>query len=552
MQLSKDNRLIYVWYGCNALILLTLFFCINTSIELRDEGYYLQGYLRNQPIFFNHSGFHFIVRLLPYSDDIFMARLYRIILHLAAGTTLAWSIHKYVLKHIPFSHLAAYAVLGNFLSYLFSPLSISYNSLNLIFLQLLFAVYLSFRAISFSTSKRLYIPLLVFGVLLGMQAYNKLTSAAFVTMMICADQLLLRYTKKIQLLSIVAIIGVVSLITFIGWIYFTFGKNFLTGLQLGNKSYSPFDDGHNSLSFILKQLLVNPVVDARFLFLYTLAFAAVYYFSLKLDKQQSLFTHAGYFLILSAVFYQFRNVHLGLFTGAEYIVSFALFVIIAFLVQRAQLSNGDYFNYHFAFALFLMPFAGFFGSDNPPLLGLSHYTLFYLLLIIYINQWLKITFVSYVFPVMISGFLLYHIIYDPYSNPSVFKQRNSTIICGKRICVSDFVFEQIKSFEQIRPSISAQKPLIPVAVSNGILYVNDLRSFYTIQYNNIFLTLGYIQLLLDNDLPGDAQILINKHEFYEFTKPKIQQLLSKASASGLNAELVKETDQYQLYQLSQK
>jgi hypothetical protein len=57
---------------------------------------------------------------------------------------------------------------------------------------------------------------------------------------------------------------------------------------------------------------------------------------------------------------------------------------------------------------------------------------------------------------------------------------------------------------------------------------------------------------LDNDLPGDAQILINKHEFYEFTKPKIQQLLSKASASGLNAELVKETDQYQLYQLSQK
>jgi hypothetical protein len=446
-------------------------------------------------------------------------------------------------------HLAAYAVLGSFLSYVFSPLSISYNSLNLILLQLLLAVYLVFRAKPYSFSSSTFGPITTFGILLGLLAYNKVTSAAFVTMLLCIDQLLLRFREKKQLLSVISLIGLVSFTVFASCIYCTFGRNFLVGIYLGTKSYSPFDDGHNSLGFILKQLFVNPVVDSRFLFLYTLGFTALYYVSLFLKKQQSLLVQLGYCAILFVVFHQFRNVYNYVHTGSEYIVAFYLFIIIAFIIYYRQKISIEHFKLHIAMALFALPFAGFFGSDNRPMLGLSHYMGFCLLLIMYLNHWLKISFVNYGLPVMLSGFLLHQILIDPYHNPSVFEQNKPANINGRQIYVSKTVNKEMHEFAKIKPYIEADKPLIPIAVSNGILYSHNLRSFYTFQYNNVHLTFGYIQLLLGINLPPDAQIIINKEEDNEYIQMGIQQLLTKASAEGLNAELVKETEHYVLYQL---
>jgi hypothetical protein len=549
MQINQHAKSIYIWYGCIVLILTALLFYINTGIELRDEGFYLQGYRRQQPIYFSHSGFQFLVRLLPFSDDIIIARLWRIALHIVAALAMAGSLHKYAIQQISFMHLAAYALFGSFLSYVFAPLSISYNSLNLILLQLLLAVYLVFRAKPFSFSSSTFGPITIFGILLGLLAYNKVTSAAFVTMLLCIDQLLLRFSEKKQLFSVISLIGLVSFTVFASCIYCTFDRDFLIGIFQGTKSYNPFYIDQNNPAFLLKQLFVNPVVDSRFLFLYTLGFTALHYLSLFLKKQQSLSVQLGYCAILFMVFHQFRNVHYDIFTGSEYLVAFYLFIIIAFIIYHRQKKSIEHFKLHIAIALFALPFAGFFGSDNRPLLGLSHYMGFCLLLIMYLNHWLKISFVNYGLPVMLTGFLLYQILIDPYLNPSVFEQNKPANINGRQIYVSNTVYSKLQEFAKIKPYILADKPLIPIAVLNGILYSHNLTSFYTYQYNNVILNLGYIQLLLGINLPPNAQIIIYKDECNEYIQLRIQKLLSKASSEGLNAELVRETEHYVLYQL---
>jgi hypothetical protein len=165
---------------------------------------------------------------------------------------------------------------------------------------------------------------------------------------------------------------------------------------------------------------------------------------------------------------------------------------------------------------------------------------------------LKISFVNYGLPVMLTGFLLYQILIDPYLNPSVFEQNKSVNIDGRQIYVSNTVYSKLQEFEKIKPYIEADKPLIPIAVLNGILYSHNLTSFYTYQYNTVILNLGYIQLLLGINLPPNAQIIIYKDECNEYIQLRIQKLLSKASSEGLNAELVRETEHYVLYQLRPK
>ena len=121
---------VLVWY----LILSTL----KNGISC-DEGYYLLGYLRNQPIQGVGSDFHAIVRAMsrPFADDnIMVFRYLRVILNaiaiiLFAGSSYEWLSRK---KNLKISRWAYYPIvlLAGALAFTFATPTISYDSLELI------------------------------------------------------------------------------------------------------------------------------------------------------------------------------------------------------------------------------------------------------------------------------------------------------------------------------------------------------------------------------------------------------------------------------------
>ena len=104
-----------------------------------DEGYYLLGFLRNQPIQCVGSDFHAIVRALGRSfpdDNIMVFRYMRVILNamaiiLFAGSSYEWLSQK---KHLKISRWAYYpmVLLAGALAFSFATPTISYDSLELI------------------------------------------------------------------------------------------------------------------------------------------------------------------------------------------------------------------------------------------------------------------------------------------------------------------------------------------------------------------------------------------------------------------------------------
>ena len=121
---------VLVWY----LILSTL----KNGISC-DEGYYLLGYLRNQPIQGVGSDFHAIVRAMSRSfadDNIMVFRYLRVILNaiaiiLFAGSSYEWLSRK---KNLRVSRWAYYpmVLLAGALAFTFATPTISYDSLELI------------------------------------------------------------------------------------------------------------------------------------------------------------------------------------------------------------------------------------------------------------------------------------------------------------------------------------------------------------------------------------------------------------------------------------
>lgn len=121
---------IFVWY----LIVSTL----RNGISC-DEGYYLLGYLRNQPIQGVGSDFHAIVRAMsrPFPDDnIMVFRYLRVILNiiviiLFAGTSYEWLSQKKGLTILRWAYYPM-VLLAGAMSFTFATPTISYDSLELI------------------------------------------------------------------------------------------------------------------------------------------------------------------------------------------------------------------------------------------------------------------------------------------------------------------------------------------------------------------------------------------------------------------------------------
>lgn len=537
---------------CVAVLLAVVLLLSNTGIDLFDEGYYLLGYDKKQDIYFQFTGFHFLVRLLPFSDHLLIIRIYRVLLLAGAAYVLARSLYKNVFTEHSFSYVLAYTILGNLLTYVHGPASLSYNTLSVIFIELMLAAYIAFRTAPLVWSKSFIIPVVFFGLILSLQAFNKPTSALLLAVLFSIDQFICRKAVMRHYFLLVCGTGFVSLLFFLFLIYVYYGPNIREILHLLKQPDNPFSEGHLDSGFMFGQLVINTVIQSKKFVLFSL----IYLLLFSLLRFRQLHNSVLAFFLFSAVtlfvFYQYRVVYFGQ-PGAEYLYSFFLFFSFIWFIQRKKLSEQEKEKARLSFFLILLvlPFAGFWGSNNPPMLGIIHYMIFPLLSLVYMNQLVNFRFLP-VLAVLITGFTVYSYVWAPFYNPSVLKQQKELSVRGVTVHVSDYVFSEAEKFKAVYPFINKDAPLIPAGVPNGLLYSNRLHAYYTIHFNSSEFTAGYLRLLQKISVPENAQLLVYKTEESELVKKAVKAYIKKAKKGGMLAVNVYETSDYQLIRFTKE
>lgn len=544
--MHKRSELIFLYIPVLLLILAPLVL-LTTGMDLFDEGYYLQGYARQQSIFFQYTGFHFLVRVLPFSEHIVFARVYRVVLLVLAALIFGKALHKKVFPEKTFIEVAGYVLLGNFLTYVHLASSISYNTISVIFLELLLACYLFFRSDSFSFSKRFIFPLFVFSALLGLQAFNKPTSAALLAILFTVDQAVYRLPCWKDWIGVIGIVAVVSSLVFLLLVAASFGVNVLEVFYMMQQPDNPFSEGHLSVGFMLGQLFINTVLQSKMFILFTFSYLFVYLVARRYRYVNHYLVQVVFALITLGVFYRYRNVYFGQ-PGAEYVFSFFLFFLIAWWLHswQSRKTGNHKVDWHLVIAFCVLPFAGFWGSNNPPMLGIIHYMVFPLLLIIYLNRQLELSFVRFL-PLMLAGYTLYNFIWAPFYNPPVFQQNKSINVHGVNMKVSDYVYDRGTAFTAIRNELNPDLPLIPVAVPNGLLYMNRLTAHFTLHFNSPEFTRGYLQLIRMKALPPSAQLLLFRDHGSSEIQDTFDNFIRYLEEHHYNITLSKETTEYRLY-----
>jgi hypothetical protein len=547
--MSSEIRIIYF---CLFVLVLTPLLLINTGLDLFDEGYYLQGYVREQPIYFQLSGFHFLVRLLPLSDHILFARAYRVVLLIVAGLIFSRALHKKIFPDLSFSLVAGYVLLGNFLTYVHLSATISYNSLSVIFLELLLTSYLFFRDAEPGFSRQFVVPFITFGILLGFQAFNKPTSAALLALLFAVDQTVYRFRQWKNLLIILSSTAALSALVLFALAAHSFGSNLISAVRLMSQPDNPFSEGHLSAGFMIGQLLINTVLQSKMFLLFTFIYLVVYLAAKRFGYINHWITSVLFTGITLGVFFKYRSVYFGQ-PGAEYLFAFFLFVLFAWVIYWSKVDRrkNPQADFHLIATLFVLPFAGFWGSNNPPMLGIIHYMVFPLLLVVYLNRWLQLHFVK-LLPLLLTAFTLYNFIWAPFYNPPVFDQKNKVQVRGVQLKVSDYVYNRALAFDSVQQSVDRDVALIPVAVPNGLLYVNRLISFKTLHFNSPEFTEGYLKLLRLQQLPDQLQLLLyKKHESEQINKAWLT-FKNFLGQKGYEFFVLKETDEYVLLKVSSR
>lgn len=543
--MNQRNEL-YLLYSLVLLLILTPLLLLNTGIDIFDEGYYLQGYVREQNIFFQYSGFHFLVRLLPFSENIVIARIYRIVLLIAVAIILGKVLQRKVFTDKSSYEVIAYVLLGNFLTYVHLPSTISYNTLSLIFLELLLTGYLYFRNLTYSNSKTFVLPVVLFSIVLGLQAFNKPTSALLFALLFAVDQAIYRLPHWKDYFKIILLTGFISLLTFFILIALNYGDKFWQIIQIFQSKDNPFNEGHLSLRFLISQLLIIPLLQSKKFVLYTFGYLLVYILAKRYRYEQHYVVQIVFTAITLIVLYQYRKVYFNQ-PGAEYLFAFLLFYLMAWVLyylKNPQIKSK--IDWHLVLALFCLPYIGFWGSNNPPMLGIIHYMVFPLLLIVYLNQYLQLKFVRFL-PVLLVGFTLYNFIWAPFYNPPVFNQNYKLNVRGTVMRVSDYVHNRNSVFDSISYYISHQLPLIPVDVPNGLLYVHRLKGYLTLYFNSPEFTVGYLKLIQMKGLPDKAQILVHKLHRSDAIERALNKFLQYVAEKNYQVQLLNENSEYKLY-----
>lgn len=369
---------VLVWY----LILSTL----KNGISC-DEGYYLLGYLRDQPIQGVGSDFHAIVRAMSRSfadDNIMVFRYLRVILNaiaiiLFAGSSYEWLSRK---KNLRVSRWAYYpmVLLAGALAFTFATPTISYDSLELI-LTLAAASFLFTLFASGSKVVRIICTFSV-GFLLWFACTNYPPAGVSVSILFVIAYFLEAEDKKwVHLL--VAFLGVLAAIAISHFFIHDMKEWFSEMSRVFVSTFTEESQSNHDAGSLVSVMLITVgqalLVLVPTVFLFTLMYKRVH----VSDKVQWILV-----ILLCAALLVVKQIYE--LRGILFMIPVAL--VLAKVLAQPGFCLKDFLLSKDAFLVLIMvaiPFAGVFGTNQPILIKAVIFAPFWLLAFFCLSALLK-------------------------------------------------------------------------------------------------------------------------------------------------------------------
>ena len=369
---------VLVWY----LILSTL----KNGISC-DEGYYLLGYLRNQPIQGVGSDFHAIVRAMSRSfadDNIMVFRYLRVILNaiaiiLFAGSSYEWLSRK---KHLRVSRWAYYpmVLLAGALAFTFATPTISYDSLELI-LTLAAASFLFVLFASGSKVVRIISAFCV-GLLLWFACTNYPPAGVCLSILFVIAYFLETEDKKWAHL-LAAFLGVVVAIVISHFFIHDMKVWFSEMSRVFVSTFTEESQSNHDAGSLVSVMLIT-VGQALLVLVPAVVLFTLMYKRIRLsDKHQWIIV-----LLICAALLVVRQVYE--LRGILFMIPVAL--VLAKVISQPEFCLKDFLLSKDAFLVLIMvaiPFAGVFGTNQPILIKAVIFAPFWLLAFFCLSALLK-------------------------------------------------------------------------------------------------------------------------------------------------------------------
>lgn len=368
----------FVWY----LIISTL----RNGISC-DEGYYLLGYLRNQPIQDVGSDFHAIVRAVSRSfpdDNIMVFRYLRVILNvmaviLFAGTSYEWLSRK---KGLKISRWAYYpmVLLAGAMSYTFATPTISYDSL-----ELLFALSAaSFLFVLFASGKKAVKTIGAFGVgfLLWFSCTNYPPAGVCISILFVAAYFLEVGEKKWAHLM-AALCGTLTAIVISHFFIHDMKVWFSEISRVFISTFTEESMSNHDAGSLVSVMLIT-VAKALLVFVPTVVLCTWAFRKIHVSERIQWLV----VLLLCAVLLVVKQVYE--LRGILYLIPVAL--VLARVLAQPEFSLGRFLLSKDAFMVLILlavPFAGVFGTNQPILNKAVFFVPFWLLAFFCLSTLLK-------------------------------------------------------------------------------------------------------------------------------------------------------------------
>ena len=369
---------VLVWY----LILSTL----KNGISC-DEGYYLLGYLRNQPIQGVGSDFHAIVRAMTRSfadDDIMVFRYLRVILNaiaiiIFAGSSYEWLLRKKSLRISRWAYFPM-VLLAGALAFTFATPTISYDSLELI-LTLAAASFLFVLFASGKSTVRIISAFCV-GFLLWFACTNYPPAGVCVSILFVIAYFLEAEDRKWAHL-LAAFLGVVVAIVVSHFFIHDMKEWFSEMSRVFVSTFTEESQSNHDAGSLVSVMLITVgqalLVLVPAVVLFTLMYKRVH----VSDKLQWIIV-----LLLCAILLVVKQIYE--LRGILFMIPVAL--VLAKVLAQPETRLKDFLHSKEAFLVLILmalPFAGVFGTNQPILIKAVIFAPFWLLAFFCLSALLK-------------------------------------------------------------------------------------------------------------------------------------------------------------------
>ena len=369
---------VLVWY----LILSTL----KNGISC-DEGYYLLGYLRNQPIQGVGSDFHAIVRAMSRSfadDNIMVFRYMRVILNAIAITLFAGSSYEWLSrkKGLRLSRWAYYpmVLLAGALAFTFATPTVSYDSLELI----LTMAAASFLFTLFASGRKVVRIICAFcvGFLLWFASTNYPPAGVCVSILFVIAYFLEAEDKKWAHL-LTAFLGVVAAIVISHFFIHDMKEWFSEMSRVFVSTFTEESQSNHDAGSLVSVMLIT-VVQALLVLVPAVVLFTLMYKRIHLsDKLQWIIV-----LLICAVLLVVKQIYE--LRGILFMIPVAM--ALAKVIAQPEFRLKDFLLSKEAFLVLILiaiPFAGVFGTNQPVLIKAVIFAPFWLLAFFCLSALLK-------------------------------------------------------------------------------------------------------------------------------------------------------------------